>query len=640
MKIRFVYILLVISLLFRDKLHAQNNSNNENRNVESILALWNGNLDQYDLYPVAIWEKMFENAFKETSKSNNSEQLFKIKIALSYIYHDQAKFKKAIPFLKELYLNKSKLNKDDYEAVLIKLEEEYRSFGDIANALIIRNERIKIRSINTYWEIYRDCGLFEAAKRDFIQFQEKGVPYSRKELQYYFYLGDIYFELNQIDSANEIFNQGIAAAKKTIEVNRKTKAYRETNLLYFYGCFIGNTAKCLIAKGQYKKAIPLLLEDISYSYENLGNKAQKMLYLSDCYLKTNNPTKAKLYLDSGSIIFSDKTNNSIYLKQLKTNSNYFNYLKLYDSAYLYSIAYSKYKDSFDTKRQENQSVLLLGQLELTNRRSELFKSTQTLEEKNKLIELQKSQLTALVSVIVMSIAFIIALYRNFRQKNKNKKFIEQQNNQLKISSERIKSQNDKNEILLKELHHRVKNNLQVMYSLLNLQKRRNKDEDTKSSLLSIQNRIQTMALVHQNLYTSGNFEMVEVTAYIKTLITHLLSIYKTETKEIDISYFLESDLELPIEYVVSIGLIINEAVSNALKYAFNGSNKGKLNISIYSKSGNCIIEVKDNGPGFSNKDIKENSLGMKLINVMCAQLKAKFTLVNTDGVSHKIEFKK
>ncbi len=638
MRRKLDFSLVLLSILFHNYLCAQNSMPKINKNIDSVFELWNGKVDQYDIYPVKVWENIFEDANLKSINQKDEKNLFNIKLALAHIYHDQGKFTKAFPLLKALYQKKIQLKNEEYKAVLIKLEEEYRSFGDISNALIIRNERIKIGDIDTYWEIYRDCGLYEAAKKDFIQFQKKGPLYSLEQLHYYFYLGDIYFELNQIDSANAIFIRGIEAAMQTIKLNKKTKVYRETNLLYYYGYFLGNTAICYALKGQYHKAIPLLLEDISYSYENLGNKARKMFYLSDCYLKINNPSKAKLYLDSASIIISDKTNPDIYLKQLQTTADYYKYSKAYDSAYLYATTYSRFKDSFDAKKQSNQSVLILAQLELTNRRSELLKSTQSLDEKNKIIKLQKLQLYTLVSVIIFATAFIIGLFRNFRQKNNNKKFVEQQNKQLTISSESIKNQNDKNEILLKELHHRVKNNLQVMYSLLNLQKRRNKDEDTKSSLLSIQNRIQTMALVHQNLYTTGNFEMVEVATYIKTLITHLLSIYKTKTKEIEIIYRLESDLELPIEYVVSIGLIINEAVSNALKYAFNANMNGKLNISIYSKSSNCIIEVKDNGPGFKKEDIKENSLGMKLITVMCDQLKAKYLFENKTGITHKIEF--
>ncbi len=636
---KFILTLLLITGLYRDQLHAQKSINNSAK-TETIIALWNSNGDQYGMYPVAIWEKMFESEYEKALKENNEVLIFKTRLALSSIYHDQSKFTKAFPFLKFIYANKLQLKENEYKTVLIKLEEEYRSFGDIANALIIRDERIKKGYIDTYWEIYRDCGLFEAAKKDFIQFQKKGSPASWKELNYYFYLGEIYFELNQVDSAQIVYKLGVQATLNTIDLNKKTKVYREANLHYFYGYFLGNIAKCYIYNGQYKKAIPLLLEDIKNSYENIENKARKIFYLSNCYLKTNDIGKAKLYLDSGIQIFNGKTNSDIYLIQLKSLSNYYNFQKAYDSAYFYSMAYVNFKDSIDKKKQNNQSVLLLAQLELSNRRSELIKSGHLLEEKNKIIKLQKLQLFTLVSVMVFATAFIIALYRNYRQKNKNEKFIEKQNYQLKISSESIKKQNDKNEILLKELHHRVKNNLQVMYSLLNLQKRRNKDADTKSSLLSIQNRIQTMALVHQNLYTTGNFEMVEVVSYIKTLITHLISIYQTESKEIEIIYDIETDLQLPIENVVSMGLILNEAVSNALKYAFTKIKQGKLHVVIYSNAENCIIEVKDNGPGFNNQDLKENSLGMKLIKVMCAQLKANYVFENTNGVSHNITFKK
>ena len=102
-----------------------------------------------------------------------------------------------------------------------------------------------------------------------------------------------------------------------------------------------------------------------------------------------------------------------------------------------------------------------------------------------------------------------------------------QNNITKTrSNKKIALEVERNDLLLKELHHRVKNNLQVMYSLLNMQKRRNDNETTRALITSVQNRIQTMALVHQNLYTTENFELVEIGSYVYTLVNHLKMIYQ------------------------------------------------------------------------------------------------------------------
>jgi two-component sensor histidine kinase len=233
----------------------------------------------------------------------------------------------------------------------------------------------------------------------------------------------------------------------------------------------------------------------------------------------------------------------------------------------------------------------------------------------------------------------LKLYLNNRQKNKDRQKIEEQHLQLIEISEKINAQNKRNELLLKELHHRVKNNLQVIYSLLNLQKRRNDDEDIKDILSSVQNRIHTMSLVHQNLYLTGNFENADINLYIQTIIDHLHSLYLKDKKNIEIQLLIEHPIHLKIEKALSIGLILNEAISNSFKYAFKNRTEGHIGIQINSTNNVFSLLIKDDGPGFMTHPDNENSLGMKLISVMCDQLKAAYKLQTTNGVSYNIEFK-
>jgi two-component sensor histidine kinase len=238
--------------------------------------------------------------------------------------------------------------------------------------------------------------------------------------------------------------------------------------------------------------------------------------------------------------------------------------------------------------------------------------------------IEKGQVGILQIVLSSVIIIGIALYYNFLQQSK--------------SNEIIAKQNERNELLLKELHHRVKNNMQLMYSLLNLEKRRTQDTDTKMLLASVQNRIHAMSLVHQNLYTSGSFEIVDIKSYIFTLLEHLQLIYKVDMQQIDIVCNMDESIQLPIEKVLSIGLIINESVSNAFKYAFVNRQEGKLKIQITKNQSLFVVKIEDDGPGYLSNRTNENTLGLKLIKVMCAQLKAKYTLTHESGVKHQFEF--
>ena len=218
---------------------------------------------------------------------------------------------------------------------------------------------------------------------------------------------------------------------------------------------------------------------------------------------------------------------------------------------------------------------------------------------------------------------------------KNKKLLNIKNKELgeniKITNEQIA----KNNFLLKELHHRVKNNLQLIYSLLNLQKRRLVEPEVKINLTAVQNRIHTMSLVHEFLYNSDNYEYINVLEYITTLTTHLKAIYKKENN-VEMKYLIDEEIELESERMIYLGLIINEIISNTFK--FHNGNNIIIILSIQTINGMIEISIKDNGPGFDKDLIREESLGLKLIKIMCIQLNAEHEIISKNGVAHKIKF--
>jgi two-component sensor histidine kinase len=451
--------------------------------------------------------------------------------------------------------------------------------------------------------------------------------------------------MQKFDSAGNIYNKALKEATLTISENNKTKRYEKNKLIYWEACFMGLLIKSNIEKGDYSNAIPTLKYDISKSFENSDNKIVKMNALSKAYMQNNQLIEAKKYIDSVSVLLAEKTTKQLELDHLLIFSDYYAKINKIDSSLFFFKNYNTKKDIVYKDIEKNQSVLVLAQMEISNRRTELLESNKSLTQSNQsLIESnrknseQKTVLLILLFFLILSIIVGGIIYRNSLAKSRYTAKITAQNVLINENSNKIEAQFNHNEILLKELHHRVKNNLQVMYSLLNLQKRRNQDKDTIETLSSIQNRIQTMALVHQNLYTSGDFEMVEIANYIKTLANHLEAIYKVDKKKIKIIFDIDESLKLAIEKVVAIGLIINEAVSNSFKYAFQDIQNGKLFIKIKNEINETEIIIQDNGIGLGEIPKKENSLGMKLIKLMCLQLKATHSIEKTNGVTHYIKF--
>ena len=198
------------------------------------------------------------------------------------------------------------------------------------------------------------------------------------------------------------------------------------------------------------------------------------------------------------------------------------------------------------------------------------------------------------------------------------------------------------EVLLKEIHHRVKNNMQVISSLLNLQSRYSKDERYIEMVKQSQIRIKAMALVHEKLYRSKDLASIDISDYIKSLVNDLFLSYKSNTSKIELKVNIE-DVSLGIEAAIPCGLIVNELVSNSLKYAFPEGKDGEISISLQSLDKDQYeLIVSDNGIGLP-KDLdfkKSDSLGMKLVtNFTERTLHGKIERNTHKGTEFKIIFK-
>jgi PAS domain S-box-containing protein len=217
----------------------------------------------------------------------------------------------------------------------------------------------------------------------------------------------------------------------------------------------------------------------------------------------------------------------------------------------------------------------------------------------------------------------------------------------KKGEDQVKASLHEKEVLLKEIHHRVKNNLQIIHSLLYLQAKKTTDVKAHELFLNSQNRVRSMALIHEKLYGSKDLSKVDFSEYTKSLTDHLRSIYKTEGKTIDISVEM-ANIFLPIDTAIPCGLIVNELVSNSLKYAFPNGNDGKISIELSSNNIKGVDEktlftliVRDNGIGLP-KDLEKKqkkSLGMVLVKNLTTQLDGELERHSDNGAVVKIDFK-
>jgi two-component sensor histidine kinase len=205
-----------------------------------------------------------------------------------------------------------------------------------------------------------------------------------------------------------------------------------------------------------------------------------------------------------------------------------------------------------------------------------------------------------------------------QQINSQKNELEEKTKQLQLSIEITKERNKYIETLLKELNHRVKNNLQLVSSLLQKQANLSIDRSAKAALLDTKNRLLSLILLHQRLYGHENTTKIFIPKYLKELSEAILISYSNLGEE-NIIYDTD-DVWLDVEVAISIGLISNELITNSFKHAFNNIPEPKLFISFKRDQTNFILSVKDNGVGMSEK-IEKSTFGMELIELLTKQLK-------------------
>ncbi|GAH50776.1 unnamed protein product, partial [marine sediment metagenome] len=207
------------------------------------------------------------------------------------------------------------------------------------------------------------------------------------------------------------------------------------------------------------------------------------------------------------------------------------------------------------------------------------------------------------------------------------------------AEEQIKASLAEKTVLLKEIHHRVKNSLQTVVSLLNLQANRIEDEQMLSIIRESQSRVFTMALIHEELYQSTNLARVDFSRYVQGLVSQVFYLYDVSAADITIQADVE-EVALDIDTAVWCGLIVNELVSNSLKHAFPEGRSGVVRVELRPEEDKYFLMVSDTGVGLPEDLDWQNTdtLGLYLVNTMVGGLSGEIELDCSEGTKFKITF--
>jgi two-component sensor histidine kinase/CheY-like chemotaxis protein len=209
----------------------------------------------------------------------------------------------------------------------------------------------------------------------------------------------------------------------------------------------------------------------------------------------------------------------------------------------------------------------------------------------------------------------------------------------KWAGEQLRASLNEKEILLREIHHRVKNNLQVVSSLMKLQSRHIADPQALAMFKETQSRVKSMAIIHEKLYRTGDLARIDFAAYMRSLTDYLFHAYAVNSGNVAVAMNVE-EVSLPIDAVMPCALLLHELVSNSLKHAFPGG-KGKIFIEFHKiGGGKFVLQAGDNGIGFGGEpDLHHpTTLGLQLINALVEQLDASIEFENKQGVCFRITF--
>ncbi len=371
-----------------------------------------------------------------------------------------------------------------------------------------------------------------------------------------------------------------------------------------------------------------------YYYQQAFEDAQKMdeqgsvsvaaFGMASFYQDKKNHTKALEYL--GEAEKAAKKVNSLYflMRAYGAMAVNFSAMETFEDAYRYQQLHMTIKDSLNSAEVISRTNELEAQY--ANERKErqiaelqLISTAQALRSETD--RNQRNLLIFIAGILIAAVAFVG--YR-YSLQQRIAAVLQQKNKTIAMAlSDR--------ETLLREIHHRVKNNLQVVSSLLSIQGREIKDEKALEAVNESKQRVQSMALIHQYLYSDNDLKSIDMRKYVKKLCANLFNAYKLDHDRVKLHTEVDA-LHLDIDTAVPLGIIINELIANALKYAFPNGRSGVLRVLLHEKNGKLLLRVSDDGVGMNNFNNEETSFGMKLLSAFKTKLGAEINIDSQAGV--------
>lgn len=551
---------------------------------------------------------------RESAETHNRLGIFyrqKPDIKKSLYHFDEgiavAKKYNATLLLATIYMNKANsLNEAARYDEAIEMHLESIRLKDKMN-----DQRGLMQSYNNIALVFKRANEYEKSKEYFLKANELARKMNNPSTLGYNYanLGTLYALLNKKDSVAWMFEQSLAAFNKTSEKPGLGLVYHN------YGTF-------LMEEKQYDRSEAMLKKALAIRQEIKGkyDVASTMNLLGALYSRMGNTKEAETRLLQSLALLKDE--NSYRKKDAYGYlAEHYKSLNDFEEAYKYQAAYLAMSDTLVDEREMVTVLRKQNQYELEKKEAELV-----LEKREKKIQAlaisKKNQLLVFITCgLLLSVLLLFFLYKNYRDKKNYSQVLERKNQQV--------------ETLIRELHHRVKNNLQTVSGLLSLQSNRIQDDEIRQIMEDGKSRVEAMALIHQKLYLNNELASVNIEEYLHDLSNYLAGSFGHETGIITTQVQL-SNTVMDIDRAIPIGLIVNELITNAFKYAVNDIPNPEINLKLVEQDSQLALEVADNGKGNTGKKSGKESFGLQLVSLLVQQLDGKMESFSNHGTHYRI----
>lgn len=629
------------------------------KKIDSLWSLFKVYSDYDPTKSEKIYNEIFQIARK--TKSRKLNYIYFSNKARRYSYNNN--YKLAAVYAKKA--NTLLYDQKDWDNYILSCIDYsiYLSYNDKTDkAITILNQALSIarktKSKNIARIYYGLCYQYNGLSSYTIalKYAKKAIELEKNKfmkIKNYYIIANIY---------NSLYN-----FKNAMEYN--DLAEKNCNSPYFLTKIKFHKAKILFNKKHYKEALSLAFFSKNYFKKNnyIGPYYDTVFFISDCYFNLKKYQLANKVIDESLNTSFKRRNFEIGYRYRKAKVCLaLNDFKTCKKQVNYIISFLLKKDDFFEQRvdiynikaqlEENlgnykqalfytQKANALNEKFITNfnknKLNQLQVELDVTEKNNRIKNLQIAHLEKQLEInsindylVFISISFIVVLLLALFY-IRNNKIIQKKNYQIESEKKIVSKSLQEKETLLKEIHHRVKNNMQLVMSVLNIQAQ-DENQNISDFMQISRSRILSMALIHENLYQSENLSNVNFKTYVENLTQTIKNTLNNNQPNIDIQININA-VYLDTQIAIPLGLIINELVSNAYKYAFPNNRNGLILIQLITKKHKSELIIKDDGIGMTSKTHKK-TLGLQLVEDLVFQIDGQMTILNKNGLEYKIRF--